>query len=669
MLLHPRPHENGPHASLARPGAGRTAAGLVLLALGADRPLEDDLFGGVGGLGFFVLGRRSRSWSRSRNGVGGSSASRRAHRRHHRALSVRPPRRPGPVRGLAVESGEPPIAPLLGLAVLLFPDGGCRRRASASPPRCRFATVLLILSPILRPGRSRRSASSRTRPASRARPALAGRDRRARLPLPSSAWCSARRRPPGAATGGGRGAPAAQARAQRRAAVALVTTLTMATWWIRPHDGLQLRMVVIGSRFPPSRSPPVSRSCRYRLYDIDLVINRTARLRRADRCCSPPPTRLTALALGIALGRGSAWATAGATLVVAVAFRPLRARGPGRRRPPLQPRPLRRACAASPAFLEDLRAGRAAPEEVEPRAARRARRPRRSSCASVLPDERACTSTRRAPGRRRAPGTRASARRSSAAGVPLGRRRARRPPGRSARTCCAERGRGRRPARSRSPGCASSCAASSPRSRRRGRGSSPPATRSGGGSSATCTTARSSGWSRSGWRCATPSTSSGRRPTAPRRARRRGRRARRRDRRAARARPRPAARRSSTPAWRRRCASSPAARRCRSRSRRHRRALHRRRRGRGLLHRLRGPHQRGQARAAPRAVDAQRRSAQNGALVVSVSDDGVGRRAPATGSGLSGLARPRRRARRARCASTAPPAPARRSTAELPCGS
>ena len=54
----------------------------------------------------------------------------------------------------------------------------------------------------------------------------------------------------------------------------------------------------------------------------------------------------------------------------------------------------------------------------------------------------------------------------------------------------ARRRRGRGRARA---ACASSCACSSPRSSPRARGSRRPATRSGGGSSATCTTARSSG--------------------------------------------------------------------------------------------------------------------------------------------------------------------------------
>ena len=72
----------------------------------------------------------------------------------------------------------------------------------------------------------------------------------------------------------------------------------------------------------------------------------------------------TTVLLGTALGRGSGWTTAAATLVVAVAFRPLRARvqdAVDRRFNRARYDALRRMAD----FLEDLRAGRAAPEDVE----------------------------------------------------------------------------------------------------------------------------------------------------------------------------------------------------------------------------------------------------------------------------------------------------------------
>ena len=104
---------------------------------------------------------------------------------------------------------------------------------------------------------------------------------------------------------------------------------------------------------------------RYRLYDVDLDLDRTFLYARVTLLLAAV-YGATTLALGTALGRGSPWATAGAD-----------ARGRGRvpaaaarvqdgRRPPLQPRPLRGAAAGSPTFLDELRAGPAEPEAIEP---------------------------------------------------------------------------------------------------------------------------------------------------------------------------------------------------------------------------------------------------------------------------------------------------------------
>ena len=102
---------------------------------------------------------------------------------------------------------------------------------------------------------------------------------------------------------------------------------------------------------------------RFRLYDIDRLINRTLVYVVLTLLLSAAYAATT-LALAVAAGSGSAWTTAGATLAVAVAFRPLRsrvqnvvdqrfnrARYEGRRR--------------VEDFLSDLRAGRAAPEGIE----------------------------------------------------------------------------------------------------------------------------------------------------------------------------------------------------------------------------------------------------------------------------------------------------------------
>ena len=63
---------------------------------------------------------------------------------------------------------------------------------------------------------------------------------------------------------------------------------------------------------------------RYRLYDVDVAIERTLVYGTLTLLLAGAYA-VTTLALATALGSGSPWATAGATLVVAVAFRPLRA--------------------------------------------------------------------------------------------------------------------------------------------------------------------------------------------------------------------------------------------------------------------------------------------------------------------------------------------------------
>ena len=64
---------------------------------------------------------------------------------------------------------------------------------------------------------------------------------------------------------------------------------------------------------------------RYRLYEIDLVINRTL-VYGVVTVILAAAFAATVVLLGTLLGRGTGWATAGATLVVAVVFRPLRMR-------------------------------------------------------------------------------------------------------------------------------------------------------------------------------------------------------------------------------------------------------------------------------------------------------------------------------------------------------
>lgn len=102
---------------------------------------------------------------------------------------------------------------------------------------------------------------------------------------------------------------------------------------------------------------------RYRLYDIDVVISRTI-VYAALTILLAGTYALTTLALGTALGRDSVWATAGATLAAAAAFGPLR-----RRLQDLVDRRFSRArhdaLQQIATFLDELRAGLAAPEDVQ----------------------------------------------------------------------------------------------------------------------------------------------------------------------------------------------------------------------------------------------------------------------------------------------------------------
>ncbi len=141
---------------------------------------------------------------------------------------------------------------------------------------------------------------------------------------------------------------------------AAVVLPTVAVLWsvvpaVRPLTALALMSIPIAAGIA---------ILHYRLYDIDLVINRTVAYATLTVLLAGTYAVAT-VALGAAVGRHSAWVTAGATLAVAALFRPLRIR--------IQDAVDRRfnrsrfdAMQQMTRFLDDLRAGRAAPEDVEP---------------------------------------------------------------------------------------------------------------------------------------------------------------------------------------------------------------------------------------------------------------------------------------------------------------
>ena len=144
---------------------------------------------------------------------------------------------------------------------------------------------------------------------------------------------------------------------------ATLTALDMSTWFIWPHGGLPARMAVLGFAFAAFPLAAGFAILRRGLYGIDVVINWTLVYGLVTAMLAAA-FAATVLLLGTALGRGSPWPTAVATLVVAIAFRPVRAR--------VQDAVDRRfnrarydALHRMTGFLDDLRAGRAAPEDVE----------------------------------------------------------------------------------------------------------------------------------------------------------------------------------------------------------------------------------------------------------------------------------------------------------------
>jgi signal transduction histidine kinase len=145
--------------------------------------------------------------------------------------------------------------------------------------------------------------------------------------------------------------------------VGVVVVLDMGTWFIWPEGHLQERMAVLGVAFAAVPVAAGIAILRYRLYEIDIVINRALVYGALTVLLGMTYAAVTLL-LGTALGSGSALATAAATLAVAVAFRPLRAR--------VQDAVDRRfnrarydAVHKVASFLEEVRAGRAVPEDVQ----------------------------------------------------------------------------------------------------------------------------------------------------------------------------------------------------------------------------------------------------------------------------------------------------------------
>jgi signal transduction histidine kinase len=280
--------------------------------------------------------------------------------------------RPDGVPGMATAAWlsnpvSQPSAALIGLSLMLFPDGrlaSARWRSAAA--LCWLAAGLLSVPSLLEPG------SIPAPFASLSNPLDIDAIRGATIAAQMFGWVLA-------VAGMALGATSLALRRRRSrgdvrqqlklvlavgAVVAAATTLDMLTWFPWPHGELAVRIGIVGLLLTVFAVAVGVAVTRYRLYDYDAAIERTA-VYGALTFLLAAAYALTAVALGTELGSDSAWVTAGATLVVAVAFRPLRSA--------LQDLVDRRFSRARyeaiqrvAEFLERLRSGQSAPEEIEP---------------------------------------------------------------------------------------------------------------------------------------------------------------------------------------------------------------------------------------------------------------------------------------------------------------
>ena len=353
------------------------AAAAVFLVLGPGRPLPEDLFGGVSGAAFLVL-------SLSYATVGALIASRLPGHLVGWLFSVigllfalNGLSYSYATHGLYATDGEVPgltaavlgwgqvTAPLIALSLLLFPDGRLPSRAwRPAAAALAIAIVGFLVSVALRPGPFDEPFQDVVNPLG-----VTGL-RDAMNALNFACWIITW-------VALGLGARALVLRLRRARGderqqlkwVLTVATATVAfivpvmgTWFIW-EENVQWRMAVLGIAFTAFPVAAGIAILRHRLYDIDVVINRALVYGTLTLVLGATYAAIVLL-LGVALGSGSAPATGAATLAVALAFGPLRARLQGavdRRFNRARYDALHRVAA----FLEDVRAGASAPEEVE----------------------------------------------------------------------------------------------------------------------------------------------------------------------------------------------------------------------------------------------------------------------------------------------------------------
>jgi len=354
------------------------SAAAVFLVLGPGRPLPEDLFGGISGAAWLMLALAYATVGAlivSRlpgHGVGwvftalgllialnGLSYSYATWGLYARGGDV-PGLSAAVLGGLAL-----PIAPLMALSLLLFPDGRLpSRRWRPVAVMSAVASLGFVVAAVLRPGPFDVPLDPVSNP-------LGVPGARAVMDaLNGACWVLTC-----VALGLGVRALALRLRGARggerqrlkwvltvSTVVGAGTVVLMGSWFLWPEN-VQWRMALLGGLFIAFPLATGIAILRHRLYDIDVVINRALVYGTLTMLLGATYAAI-ALLLGVALGSGSAPATGAATLAVAIAFRPLRVR--------LQDRVDRRLHRAGydalhrvAAYLEEVRAGTAAPEGVE----------------------------------------------------------------------------------------------------------------------------------------------------------------------------------------------------------------------------------------------------------------------------------------------------------------
>jgi hypothetical protein len=317
----------------------------VLLSLGPGRSLPGDVFGGVGGASFLVLSLTFAgvgaivAWRVPGNRIGwifcltgilcGITVLSWAYADY--GLNVPSEALPG----VAVAAGFPgePLAPFLGFAMLVFPDGRLpSRRWRPVAALLGLSMALLFVSDVVRPGALNDPFRAASNPfgvagmgdAARAMNAVGWGLVPAGLVLAAASLIVRLRRARGVV------------RRQLElvvgvgALVAVVAAMDMSTWLIWPDGNLQTRMGVMGLGFSALPVATGVAILRYRLYDIDVVVNRTV-------VYAVLVASLAALYFGgvyvaqavlrsVSGGQSSTLAVTASTLLVALAFQPLRRR-------------------------------------------------------------------------------------------------------------------------------------------------------------------------------------------------------------------------------------------------------------------------------------------------------------------------------------------------------